>query len=47
MKSSELKSAEPYEEKLKKTSSSTKFSVRAILSRIYIQLDARPIKKEL
>ena len=30
---------------MEKTSLSTQFSVRAILSRVYIQLDARPIKK--
>src|SRR6266498_268738 len=32
--------------KMKKTSPSTQFSVRAILSRVYIQLDTRPIKKD-
>ena len=30
-----------------KTSPSAQFSVRVILSRVYVQLDARPIKKEL
>ena len=32
--------------KIEKTSSSTQFSVRVILSRVYVQLDARPIKKD-
>ena len=36
-----LSSAKEY-----KTSLSTQFSVRAIPSRIYIQLDARPIEKD-
>ena len=31
--------------KMEKTSPSTQFSVRAILSRVYIQLDARPIEE--
>ena len=31
--------------KIEKTSPSTQFSVRAILSRVYVQLDTRPIKK--
>ncbi len=42
-KSSELKSAEPCEER--KISPSAQFSVRAILSRVYVQLDARPIEE--
>src|SRR6266498_6045036 len=45
-KNSELKSAEPCEKKMEKISPLTQFSVRVILSRIYIQLDARPIKKD-
>ncbi len=44
-KSSELKSAEQWEKK-HKTSPSAQFNIRAILSRVYIQLDARPIKKD-
>ena len=32
---------------MEKISPSTQFSVRAILSRVYIQLDARLIKEEL
>ncbi len=43
-KSSELKSAEPCEKR--KTSLSTQFSVRAILSRVYIQLNTRPIEED-
>src|SRR6266498_4712112 len=31
--------------KIEKTSPSTQFSVRAVLSRVYVQLNARPIKK--
>src|SRR6266511_3793114 len=31
--------------KMEKTSPSTPFSVRAILSRVYVQLDARPIEE--
>ncbi len=30
---------------MKKISLSTQFSIRAILSRVYVQLDTRPIKK--
>src|SRR6266498_5901913 len=33
--------------KMEKTSPSTQFSVRAILSRVYVQLDARPIEEGL
>ena len=33
--------------KMEKTSPLTLFSVRAILSRVYVQLDARPIKEGL
>ena len=32
---------------MEKTSPSTQFSVRAILSRVYVQLDARPIEEGL
>src|SRR6266511_659991 len=31
--------------KMKKTSPSTQFSVRVILSRVYVQLDTRPVKE--
>ncbi len=34
-------------EKISKTSPSTQFSIRVILSRVYIQLDTRPIKEGL
>src|SRR6266498_3063294 len=44
-KSSEFKSAEQCEGKYHKPSPSAQFSVRAIPSRIYIQLDARPIEE--
>ena len=32
--------------KIEKISPLTQFSVRAILNRVYVQLDARPIKKD-
>ena len=44
MGSFELESAESCEER--KISPSAQFSVRAILSRVYVQLDARPIEKD-
>ena len=44
-KSSELESAEPCEEI--KISPSAQFSIRAILSRVYIQLNARLIEEGL
>src|SRR6266545_4899294 len=44
-KSSELESAEPCEGKCHKPSPSAQFSVRAIPSRVYVQLDARPIEE--
>ncbi len=43
-KSSELESAEQWEKKYK-ISPSAQFSIRVILSRVYVQLDARPIEK--
>src|SRR6266536_1291779 len=44
-KSSEFESAEQCEGKCHKPSPSAQFSVRAIPSRIYIQLDTRPIEE--
>src|SRR6266536_2825466 len=44
-KSSELESAEQCEGR--KISPSAQFSIRAILSRVYVQLDARPIEEGL
>ena len=32
--------------KIEKTSTLTQFSIRAILSHVYIQLDARPIEED-
>src|SRR6266536_2621901 len=45
-KSSEFESAEQCEGKYHKPSPSAQFSVRAIPSRIYVQLDARPIEED-
>src|SRR6266498_2002542 len=42
-KSSELESAEPCE--ARKISPSAQFSIRAILSRVYVQLDVRPVEE--
>src|SRR6266536_800419 len=44
-KSSEFESAEQCEGKCYKLSPSAQFSVRAIPSRMYVQLDARPIEE--
>src|SRR6266498_3166188 len=44
-KSSEFESAEQCEGKCHKPSPSAQFSVRAIPSRVYVQLDARPIEE--
>src|SRR6266536_6004130 len=44
-KSSEFESAEQCEGKYHKPSPSAQFSLRAIPSRMYIQLDARPIEE--
>src|SRR6266536_2731775 len=44
-KSSEFESAEQCEGKCHKHSPSAQFSVRAIPSRVYVQLDARPIEE--
>src|SRR6266536_2887016 len=44
-KSSEFESAEQCKGKCHKPSPSAQFSVRAIPSRVYVQLDARPIEE--